>query len=234
MKSPPARWFLKAGTTATMLVIFDIDGTLTQSAEVDTQLWVQAVGELFGFKNVNTDWSTYRYVTDSGILNEQFETQLGRLPAADETQRMIARFAELWANQEIQETPGARQFWRRLQADGHQVAVASGGWRSVALHKLETAGFPTQGMMGAFSDDAISREGIIRIARERSGTSGPAMYVGDGVWDARAARNEGIPFVGVAREGAQKELLIREGAVTVIPDFTKPDKLLETILVGQS
>ncbi|MBI3191378.1 MAG: hypothetical protein HYZ36_01850 [Pedosphaera parvula] len=50
------------------LVIFDIDGTLTETNAVDADCYVRALAEVFGFADVDTDWSTYPHVTDSGGL----------------------------------------------------------------------------------------------------------------------------------------------------------------------
>jgi phosphoglycolate phosphatase-like HAD superfamily hydrolase len=51
------------------------------------------------------------------------------------------------------------------------------------------------------------------------------VYVGDGVWDARACRTVGIPFVGIG-EGARAEKLIAEGAAGVVSDFSDRDLFL--------
>ena len=71
----------------------------------------------------------------------------------------------------------------------------------------------------ASADDAPERETIIKVAMERAGRRADqkvsvAIYVGDGVWDARACRHVGIPFVGIG-VGSQAEELSKEGAVHV-------------------
>ena len=50
-------------------MMFDIDGTLVESYEIDSQCFIDAVKEVTGL-HVNPDWSKYQHVTDSGILNE--------------------------------------------------------------------------------------------------------------------------------------------------------------------
>ena len=42
------------------LVMFDIDGTLTQTYEADEACFVQALREMFGFADIDTDWAGYR------------------------------------------------------------------------------------------------------------------------------------------------------------------------------
>ncbi len=60
-------------------VIFDLDGTLLRSNELDDAMYVRALADEFGFTDVRTDWSTYPEATDPGILQEVFRERLGRL-----------------------------------------------------------------------------------------------------------------------------------------------------------
>ena len=57
---------------------------------------------------------------------------------------------------------------------------------------------------------------------------GSTVYVGDGVWDARACRNVGIPFVGIGT-GIRATRLSAEGAVCVFPDFSDTDLFLSSV-----
>ena len=54
------------------LVMFDVDGTLTQSTAADRSCYAQALSQHLDLQ-VDTDWSTYRHITDSGIAQELFE-----------------------------------------------------------------------------------------------------------------------------------------------------------------
>ena len=63
------------------LVMFDIDGTLAETFQVDSECYVQALKDVFGFSDVNTDWSSYKHTSDSGILNELVQSRLGRAVA---------------------------------------------------------------------------------------------------------------------------------------------------------
>jgi len=52
------------------LVMFDIDGTLTETMKVDEECFVRSLAEVCSFTDVETDWSTYKHATDSGIFHE--------------------------------------------------------------------------------------------------------------------------------------------------------------------
>src|SRR5262249_49767689 len=100
----------------------------------------------------------------------------------------------------------------------YRIALATGAWRDSARLKMTSAGLCYDDYPAASSDDALDRESIIRLsmqrAAERYGRVGSTVYVGDGVWDARACRSVGIPFIGIATDGRAARLSA-EGAVCV-------------------
>jgi phosphoglycolate phosphatase-like HAD superfamily hydrolase len=54
------------------------------------------------------------------------------------------------------------------------------------------------------------------------------VYVGDGVWDVRACRSVGIPFIGIGT-GSRATRLSAEGAVCVFADFSDADIFLRSV-----
>ncbi|HYA30787.1 MAG TPA: hypothetical protein VEI95_18360, partial [Acidobacteriota bacterium] len=81
-------------------------------------------------------------------------------------------------------------------------------------------------------DDVSEREVIMQLAVERAaeryGCVADAIYVGDGIWDARACRVLGIPFIGIGKAASAAKLRA-EGAVEVLPDFSDSDWLLQIL-----
>ncbi len=68
------------------------------------------------------------------------------------------------------------------------------------------------------SSDYFSRADIIRAAVDRVGQPlSEAIYVGDGLWDLRATRKLGIPFIGVGR---RRKKLREAGAEHILEDLT--------------
>ncbi len=49
-----------------MLVLFDIDGTLTKSDEVDGDVFARAFRMVYGVPLPTTEWADYCAVTDQG------------------------------------------------------------------------------------------------------------------------------------------------------------------------
>ncbi len=220
------------------LVMFDIDGTLTETMKVDEECFVRSFQDVFGFADIDTDWSHYRRTTDSGILHDVFTSRIGRSPAAQEVSRFRQHFVQLLAAASSQSpfapVAGADRLLSRLaQGGSHRVALATGGWRDSARLKMASAGMCFDDHPAASADDALDRESIMRLSKQRAAERyGEAfactVYVGDGVWDARACRSVGIPFIGIGT-GSRATRLSAEGAVCVFLDFSDADIFLKSV-----
>src|SRR5437762_13410409 len=69
------------------LVMFDIDGTLTETMKVDEECFVRSFKDAFGFADIDTDRSHYPHTTDSGIFHDVCRSRIGRSPTAQEVSR---------------------------------------------------------------------------------------------------------------------------------------------------
>jgi phosphoglycolate phosphatase-like HAD superfamily hydrolase len=213
------------------LIVFDVDNTLTQSQAIDEEIYLNSLHEVFGFTGVNADWSCYEHASDTGILREVFTTQVLRLPTANEVATFRAHFVAgidaAALEQPFREIPGAGRLLHHLQGlPSCRVALATGGFSDSARCKMRSADLNYDAFATASADDAFPRTEIVQIAIERArvleGGRCPEtiLYVGDGVWDARACRELGLPFVGIATgQGAAR--LLAEGAQTVFPGLRR-------------
>lgn len=187
-------------------VIFDIDGTLLQSAATDDHLYREAVRSVLGKVRFRASLSDYDRVTDSGILQQVFvDNQIPE--STDKFAQVQSAFVALIQghidrNGPFAEVPGARLFIRRLQdVETVRVGIATGGWQETAVRKLQTAGFDVAGLPLASSDDAIDRREIMRTSLARlDGSFDSITYFGDGAWDRAATRSLGWNFVAVGDE----------------------------------
>jgi phosphoglycolate phosphatase-like HAD superfamily hydrolase len=220
------------------LVMFDIDGTLTDTMKVDALCLVRAFAEVCGFGSIDTDWSRYEHATDASIFCEIFEARLGRLPTAEEISRFRQHFMRLLVEASKERpfaaVPGAAQLLSLLANRGrYKVSLATGCWSDSARLKMTSAGMCYDAYPSASCDDAPERDSIIKLSMQKamSRFGGPfvsAVYVGDGVWDARACRKVGIPFIGIGT-GGRAEKLAAEGAVIVLRDFSDSDLFLDSL-----
>jgi phosphoglycolate phosphatase-like HAD superfamily hydrolase len=187
-------------------VILDIDGTLLNSSDIDGMLYLAAVRRVLGQAQVRESWSLYRNVTDSGILEEILNDNSLTSTAAtlnavrDLFVESIGQHVE--RNGPFAELPGAKEFVTGLRAsNSHRVAYATGGWSASASIKLESAGFPLQGIPLASSDDYPDRQSIMLHAlNQLSGEFQSVTYYGDGEWDQAASRRLGWKFVPVGEK----------------------------------
>jgi phosphoglycolate phosphatase-like HAD superfamily hydrolase len=223
------------------LVLFDIDGTLTDTNDLDDVNVARAFREQFDLA-IDVDWSRYRTSTDSGIAREILEGAIGRPARADEIARMTARLGELVAEAHaaapIRPVPAAAEAVAALEQAGIAVGLASGGWKVTAEAKLAAAGLSLDHLPRAFADDHEERHGIIACAAARAaearGVAGFArtIYVGDAIWDLVTTRAIGMPFVGIAR-GARAERLVANGAHHVLPDYVDGAAFLDAVAAAR-
>jgi beta-phosphoglucomutase-like phosphatase (HAD superfamily) len=229
------------------LVLFDVDGTLVNSYDFDTELFVQAVREVTGMV-ISGDWGSYTFVSDGGVLQEEIARQ-GLSGNADEWEQKVKnRFTEL-TREHLQslngnlEKPGARAFVEHLlERSDCLVGVATGGWGSTARLKLQHMGlgeFLASGRLAlATSSDHHNRLFIMRLAERRAlanwtlkaaaktdkdsvGSApqpGQRIYFGDGPWDQRACADLGYHFIGI---GERVDHPLR------FSDFSDPVALLQ-------
>lgn len=221
------------------LIVFDIDGTLTQTTGVDDDCFVRAIRTVLGVEGFSTDWADYPHATDSGLTHSISERTRGRRASADEVEAMHREFVGLLRRTLVERperftsVPGAAALLARIGSQrGWSAALATGAWRASAELKLGAAGVDVRGLPLATADDAESRHDIARAAIARAmGTAvhegvvdeaherfGGVVYVGDGVWDARTSRDLGVGFIGVRVRGDEAGLRAA-GARRIVRDF---------------
>jgi phosphoglycolate phosphatase-like HAD superfamily hydrolase len=225
------------------LVVFDIDGTLTNTNLVDGECYWRAVSAVLGLSGEQPDWSDFRHVTDVGIATELCMRQRGRQLRSLEIEAIGSRLSALLDVALVRENPSAYQIPGSAEilsvlskSSEFAVALATGGLRVSAELKLCRAGLPFALIPFASSNDAVSRENILRIAAGRAVEKHATQfakftYVGDGVWDAKAARELGWEFIGIGL-GEQAVRLRQAGAAIVVADY-RPTEAFLSLLVDE-
>jgi beta-phosphoglucomutase-like phosphatase (HAD superfamily) len=188
--------------------MFDIDGTLVDSAGFEGDLYAEAVESVLNVR-LDRNWDVYEHVSDSGILAQVIRE--GALDgdrvalAARVQQRFVANVSAHLASKPsaLREIEGAKRLVDRLLAlRGVRVAVATGGWQETARLKLRLVGIDPERLAFASSSDAQARTEIMQLAARRA-MQGTAVrrttYFGDGPWDRRASEQLGYDFIAVGK-----------------------------------
>jgi phosphoglycolate phosphatase-like HAD superfamily hydrolase len=227
------------------LVMFDIDGTLTATTDIDEQCFIRAVNEVLQVYDLDTDVSNYTHVTDEGIAAEIIRRYTSD-PVTEEKlcdiRRCFLRLLRVEAASEpdsIRQVPGAAEILNALdRSPDHAISLATGGWRESALFKIRNAGFDLTCVPMATSDDSIKREEIMRISEKRACRAydvdafESVVFIGDGIWDLRAGDTLGYGFIGIAA-GDRAFRLMHEGAAHVISDFLNREAFFEILKIQQ-
>jgi phosphoglycolate phosphatase-like HAD superfamily hydrolase len=190
------------------LAVFDIDGTLTLPYRMEDACFLKALDWVFGFHEVDADWTKYADVTDSGLVRELCVREWGREPKKDE----VGRFREAYFREFLKrshpddgrEVPGAAAFLHDFLArPDWRLALATGNFHSLALHKLKQGRIPHAEIPMATADDAPSRATLVTLAVSRAqmqyaiGAFDHVVSIGDAPWDLRTARELDMAFVAV-------------------------------------
>lgn len=223
------------------LVLLDIDGTLTDTCEVDSECYVEAMASVFGIDDFPTEWSQYAQATDAYLTRTIVHSRLGRFPTADEIITLKTRFKDrlesaLDASPErCEPIMGGPEFLRWIEDSAdYSAALATGGWTPTAELKLRRAGYEPTRIPMASSEDHDVRSEICALAVSRAAKSlgidmfNSITYVGDGVWDVRAAQELQIDFIGIARD-AKADQLRSAGAGKIWEDFASAKPWAEQI-----
>ncbi len=222
------------------LAVFDIDGTLVQSYELEGACFAAAFRDAFSIFDIDRDWARYDHVTDPGIAAQIFRERKSREPGADELVRLQAAFRARLAEAAGRDgafaaIPGAGGLLAALRARaGWTVALATGAWREAAQLKIGCAGLHLDDLPAAYGEDGPSRQGIVTAAiaraKEHAGVDEFAgiVCIGDGVWDVSTATDLGLPCIGVG-SGDRAERLDTAGARRIFTDFADPAAVLNAL-----
>jgi phosphoglycolate phosphatase-like HAD superfamily hydrolase len=218
-----------------MLIIFDIDGTLCDTLDVDARCCLEAIEHVMGRTLATVDWTAYPEATNAAIVQDFLRDCGEREIEALERrirEEFVLRLEDAGRRDPTLFRPmdGALDMIDCLGRKKYDIAIATGCWHESAHAKLRLSGFDVTRIPFASSSDARRRVDIISLAAARAGcVLSDSIYVGDGVWDVKAARELGMGFIGVGRK---HELLRQHGARRVFESFRDTDTFLDALHNG--
>ena len=211
--------------------ILDIDGTLVDSNYFHAVAWYRAMRE---HGHSLPMWRIHRAIgmgSDQligALLGDDVEEREGDDIRDSETERYFELI------EEVQPLEGARGLVEDLKRSGHRVVLASSAKPDEVDHYLDLLDARELADAWTTSGDVENTKpepDLVNSALEKIG-GGPAVMVGDSVYDCEAARNAGVDTIAVLTGGFSDSELIKAGAVVVFPSIVELRRRLSWTPLG--
>jgi phosphoglycolate phosphatase len=217
-----------------LLVLWDVDGTLVNSAGHGRHAFEEAFAEVVGGE---PEWVEYAGRTDHEIALAMLSGSSERVPAVlDQLVEKLAARKDAIAS-EGHVYPGVRETLAALhEAEGVINSVLTGNLQANAAVKVGAFGLDRwlDFEAGAYGSDPHKRRSdLVAIARERAaaiyGEPTGAVLVGDTPLDVLAAREAGARAVAVATGFADLDALRESEPDALLQDLTDTDAAIRAI-----
>lgn len=195
-------------------ILFDLDGTLTDSGEGIINCAILAL-EHFGLPIPSREEMR---VFVGPPLHESF---INHGVPADQTDEAIkvyrSRYIPIGAYENTP-YPGIRELLESLKAQGHKLYVATSKPEAMSIRILEHFDLARYFDMicGATMDTSrSSKEAVIAYLLEQNGRADNMVMVGDTKFDILGAKEHGIPAIGVSWGYGKVEDMEKAGAAAI-------------------
>ena len=202
-------------------VLLDVDGTLVDSNYLHVHAWQRAFAQL---GRTVESWRIHRLI---GMDGAALIAELGQDDVREQAEQLHSQCYGEFVDS-LRPLPGARALLDGIAELGLQVVLASSAPEDELARcrkVLDRDGVISTATSSGDVDTAKPEPGIVDVALDRAGvTAAQAVFVGDSVWDVRAAGRAGVKCIGLLSGGVPRALLEAEGAATV---WENPQELLD-------
>jgi phosphoglycolate phosphatase len=213
-----------------VLVIFDLDGTLIDSAK-DLAISMNATREHFGLPAIDPAL-IYSYVGNGAAILVQ-RALGGNIPEERlaDALKFFLQYYRAHALEHTQLYPGVREALAALSGAGYKLAVLTNKPVRISFDILGALGLAAR-FMRVYGGDSFPMKkpdpaGVRALMDEAGVSSAATLLVGDSSVDIRTARNAGVRSCGVAW-GFQPEGFETDPPDLVIHHPSELVKLIET------
>ncbi len=224
--------------TKDILVGFDLDGTITDSTEIDDLCFTEVIQEEYQLNLKEFDWENFTDVSDWGLIRDIHKIYLKKEVTQEELGRigkcLVKKYEHYYSKDpsHFSEISGSVAFIKYLQELGYPIAVATGSWKASALFKASKVGLDLNELPFGHSDIHFTRPGFMRYAFDQAEQKHQKelkkiIYFGDGVWDYKTCKGMDIPLVGV--DFHKNGNLAAAGQKVVIENYLNQEAVLEII-----
>ena len=214
------------------VALLDIDGTLVDSNYQHALAWYRA----FALHGITIPvWRCHRAIGMGGdqlvsfLAGEGFEREHGDV-VRDQEHALYAQLID-----EVQPFEGARGLIEDLKARGGRVVVASSAKPQDTQRYLDL--IDARSLVDAWTDSGDVEAtkpapDLVKAALEKAG-GGPAIMVGDSIWDCKAAKAAKVETIAVRSGGFGDDELLEAGAIAVFDSIGElRERLDETPLAS--
>jgi HAD superfamily hydrolase (TIGR01509 family) len=205
---------LVSAVRETTAAILDIDGTLVDTNYHHAVAWFRAFRQ---HGHVVPVWRIHRHMGMGGdqlvasLLSPEVEKAEGEDIRAAEKALYLSLIGE------VEPLRGARELMQDLRDHGRPVVLASSAKANEVDHYLDLldARELADGWTTAADVSKTKPEPDLVLAAIEKVGEGPAIMVGDSVWDCEAAKRAGIESIAVLTGGFSEQELLDAGASAV-------------------
>lgn len=201
-------------TTALPAAILDIDGTLVDTNYHHAIAWFRAMRQ---HGHIVPVWKIHRHIGMGGdqlvsaLLSDEVEAREGDDIRASESALYLSTI------EEVEPLRGARDLIEDLKDRGHRIVLASSAKANEVEHYLDL--LDARGVVDGWTTSADVEQtkpapDLIQAALDKVG-GGPAVMIGDSIWDCKAAKRAKVRSVAVLTGGFSSEELEAAGASAV-------------------
>ncbi|HKH65051.1 MAG TPA: HAD family hydrolase [Solirubrobacterales bacterium] len=206
-----------------LIAILDVDGTLVDTNYHHAMAWHRA---LHTHGHPVQMWKVHRHIGMGG--DQILEALIGADAAAGQGDAIREAEAEAYTKliDEVEPLEGARELIERLRDDRATVILASSAKEEEVDHYLDLLDARDLVDDWTTSADVESTKpdpDLIQAALEKAGNDGPAVMVGDSVWDVKAAKAAGVSTLAVLTGGFSEAELREAGASQVVESIAELD-----------
>jgi beta-phosphoglucomutase-like phosphatase (HAD superfamily) len=207
------------------LIVFDIDGTLTDTVEIHQKAFKKSL-QLIGVEKFNDSFGTYKHHTDSYIAKVIYEFSTKKSFDKSVNLQFENHLYELICQSEISEISGSKHIINYIENEtDFGICYATGSLYRPANLKLEKIGIDFHPMQLVASDEIEEREKIVEKAIENAKKHykiekfDKIISFGDGLWDLKTAKNLSLEFIGIGK--TNEEILRKNGMKKHFYNFNK-------------
>jgi len=229
-----------------LLVLFDIDGTLVDSGGAGRDAIEEALLDVYGTAGP-IDEISFAGLTDPFIVRSLL-TRAGLMPAEIDRglETLWTRYVALLAvaledrRSRIRVNAGVETFLDALETLGAAVGLLTGNIARGAFEKLDACGLARRFGFGAYGSDAEDRDALPDVALSRAHEvtgrrplRAETWIIGDTPRDIACARAGRLNVIAVATGSYSIEDLVSAGADLAVPTLEDTEHLV-SVLLGES